>query len=332
MENNFINSKQNDYFSSLRGLDLQELLVQVQNYFLEYRDKLNLSNDTTIGVEIEYEGVSKKNVDNYVQNNLTGWNSKRDGSLSYGGEITSPIMKDKIKYWQELKKICDYLSKKNADTLHNAGGHIHIGANLLGDDVDAWRQFAKLYIAYENILFRFYYGDKMSGRKKIIKYAKPTADILYYRLDQINEARYMYQMGWALRNHDRYLAINFENVDFNEPNYTYGKNTIEFRGPNASTDAVIIQNNINAFAKMLISSKSKIMDEDFLDYKLDKEFVPYENNEYLYNEVNLKNALEFVDLVFDNNKDKIYFLRQYIKNFEENYGIKTAVMAKKFVK
>ena len=27
-------------------------------------------------------------------------------------------------------------------------------------------------------------------------------------------------------------------------------------------------------------------------------------------------ALEFVDLIFDNNMDKIYFLRQYLKSFE----------------
>lgn len=50
------------------------------------------------------------------------------------------------------------------------------------------------------------------------------------------------------------------------------------------------------------------------------------------NTVCLKNISEFLDLVFDNNLDKIYFLRQYLKDFQENYGIKTAVRAKKFVK
>ena len=51
-----------------------------------------------------------------------------------------------------------------------------------------------------------------------------------------------------------------------------------------------------------------------------------------YSEVNIEEALEFVDLVFDNDLDKVYFLRQYIKNYEENFKINKAVMAKTFVK
>ena len=47
---------------------------------------------------------------------------------------------------------------------------------------------------------------------------------------------------------------------------------------------------------------------------------------------NIEEALEFVDLVFDNDLDKVYFLRQYIKNYEENFKINKAVMAKRFVK
>ena len=34
------------------------------------------------------------------------------------------------------------------------------------------------------------------------------------------------------------------------------------------------------------------------------------------NKIYIDDALEFVDLIFDNNMDKIYFLRQYIKSFE----------------
>ena len=51
-----------------------------------------------------------------------------------------------------------------------------------------------------------------------------------------------------------------------------------------------------------------------------------------YSEVNIEEALEFVDLVFDNDLDKVYFLRQYIKNYEENFKTNKAVMAKRFVK
>ena len=79
---------------------------------------------------------------------------------------------------------------------------------------------------------------------------------------------------------------------------------------------------------MLVSSKDKVMDEEFLDYKLKHEFHPYLGNEYLYNNVNLKNALEFVDLVFNNNLDKVYFLRQYIKKISRKLWYKNSCKSK----
>jgi len=170
MSKEFICSNRNDPFVLLRGLDLQDLLIQTESYLLKYRDSLNLPANVLFGVEIEYEGVSKKHVDKFIKKKLDDWNSKKDGSLSFGGEITSPVMNDKMEYWKELKMICDYLTKKRADTLHNAGGHIHIGTCVLGADVEAWKQFLKLYTAYESVLFRFLYGDKISGRRKLFKY------------------------------------------------------------------------------------------------------------------------------------------------------------------
>ena len=324
MGSSFITSEKNDDFILLRGRDLQDLLVEVENYFLEYREKINLPSNVTFGVEIEYEGVSRVKTNKFIDKNLKDWISKDDGSLRSGGEVTSPIMKDQVKYWRELKKVCEYLSKKGADTSHNAGGHIHIGASILGEDVEAWKYFLKLYTAYENVLFRFIYGDKISGRSGLVKYAPPTADFIYRLMPVINKAKSEHDIKNVLQI-KRYIALNFDNVGSK-------KNTFEFRSPNASTNAVIWQNNINAVSKMLVSSKDKVLDEEFLDYKLEHEYFPYSENDYLYDVVNLKNVLEFVDLVFDNNLDKIYFLRQYLKNFQDNYGLSLAVKARRFVK
>lgn len=331
MTEKFLDLNKNDNFAFLRGLDLQELLVEIESYFLEYRDALNLSNDVTFGVEIEYEGILKTNTDKYIEKNLRHWSSKCDGSLDSGGEVTSPVMTDNPEYWKELRMICNHLTKRKADTLHNAGGHIHIGTCVLGDDIDAWRQFLKLYIAYENILFRFSYGDKISGREKLQHYARPIAYRLHKCLGIIDNAGNMNHICTAVRL-DKYYALNFGHVDFYDPKSNGCKNTIEFRVPNATTNAIILQNNINAFAKMLVAARDKVMNEDFLDYKLRKENYEYCENKYLYNNVDLKKSLEFVDLVFDNNLDKIYFLRQYLKNFQDNYGIEKAIIAKGFVK
>ncbi len=331
MTEKFLSLNKNDNFAFLRGLDLQELLVETESYFLEYRDNLNLPENVTFGVEIEYEEIKTICMDEYIENNFTRWESKVDLSLDSGGEISSPIMTDKQEYWEELQMICNQLTKEKADTLHKAGGHIHIGACVLGNDVEAWKHFLKLYIIYENVLFRFAYGDKISGRESLLKFAYPVAYKLSKILDEINNAKTISNISSAIIT-DKYDALNLDNVEFDNLTECHYMNTIEFRSPNATTNAVIWQNNINTFAKMLVASKDKVMNEEFLDYKLGKEDYGYYGREHLYNNVDLKNALEFVDLVFDNNLDKIYFLRQYLKNFENNYGLEKAVSAKMFVK
>lgn len=328
MKYTFIDYDKNDTFSSLRGIDLRELLAETENYLLEYRDKLNLPSKLTFGIELEYEKVSKTEVTEFINSSLRGWTSKYDGSLDSGGEINSPIMKDKSENWRALKKICNYLSSVKADTAHNAGGHIHIGVSILDQDIAAWRKFLKLYTAYENVTFRFAYGDKISGRGQIIRYATPVADELYDVMDAIDQASLLSTIRKKLPD-ARNRALNFNNVYFDK---TEAKNTLEFRCPNATTNEVVWQNNINTFANMLVVCGDKVVDEEFLDYKLNNEYLSYGSNRCLYNEINLKNALEFVDLVFDNNLDKVYFLRQYLRDFQENYGLKGAVKAKRFVK
>ena len=75
---------------------------------------------------------------------------KKDSSLVNGGEVQSPKMIDDKECWAELKQVCDFLTSHNADTSKNAGGHIHIGAHVLGNELNAWKDFIKLYTAYEN--------------------------------------------------------------------------------------------------------------------------------------------------------------------------------------
>ena len=54
---------------------------------------------------------------------------------------------------------------------------------------------------------------------------------------------------------------------------------------------------------------------------IDKRRIKVENiisNISAYSLVYMEQVLEFVDLIFDNNLDKIYFLRQYLKSFKTN--------------
>ncbi len=331
----FLDSNRNDRFSEFRGVDLQELLVEIENFYLDYRETLHLPTDVSFGVEIEYERLSRKAVQKYIAKNLPTWLSKEDISVSTGGEINSRILHDDLASWKELRLVCEYLKRKHPNTEYKAGGHIHIGAHILKNTED-WKDFLLLYIAYEDILTRFLYGDKINARKTIQIFAPPIRDMLYNNLQDIINAPNIYgiksNVPWNLQ----YFAISFNNVQWAAVGTGFDariKNTLEFRSPNATIEEVVLQNNIHALSKCVLVANQRNVDREFLIYKLEHEKLLSSENEYaLYDVVNLKNALEFVDCVFDNNLDKVYFLRQYIKDFQEKRKSNIAIKSKRFIK
>lgn len=329
----FLNPYDNDMFSEFRGLDLLGLIKNIENTTLIYRDSLNLPYDITFGVEIEYENLKKEIVDKYVSKNLKDWKSKTDRSVVEGGEVVSPILTDTKTTWENLKKICDFLKKRSLIYEDTTGGHVHVSENTLANDVDSWRLLLKTYAIYENILFRFGYNDRIKGREEITDYAEDISKRIYKFLPKLDKNNWIYNFTEEF-GIDKYLSLNLRRVKFYDNEVNKKGNTLEFRFPNATFEEVIWQNNVNTFTKMMLSSKNKTIDEDFLNYKLKNNEIAFKYGLCSYSEVDLRNALEFVDLVFDNNLDKIYFLRQYLKNFSSSYNLESVnnVKVKRFVK
>lgn len=328
MNNSFINN--NNELSSFNKEDLNYLFNLLSNMLIEYRISLNLPSFVTFGVEIEYEALYHTFVDKYVKNNLLNWESKDDRSLYFGGEVTSPVMIDKKEYWLELKKICDYLKKNNANVRRNAGGHVHIGVNIFNNDLSLWTNFIKLYVSYEHILYRFGYGECISSRKHLDTYAKFVGSELFKKIKLIENTNSMYDLEFILNNEDKkFDGINFKHVCFNNKE-TYRFNTIEFRFPNGTKNEVIWQNNINTFSKMMLAISEEKINPKFLDYKLRQNQEKLAINNIKTNYIYLEDALEFADLVFDNNLDKLYFLKQYFKNFDYVLNNRHSLLTKSF--
>ena len=84
-------------------------------------------------------------------------------------------------------------------------------------------------------------------------------------------------------------------------------NTIEFRSPNGTSKAIVWQNNVNTLVKFLLSFTREEIDEEYLDYRLLNE--PSTTSCF-------EDTLQFIDMIFENNQDKIYFLKQYMKEFQ----------------
>lgn len=311
----YIKPNDNDKISEMKGFDLQDLLLYLDEYYLTLREEIGLSKEVTIGLELELEYVMEKRIKASLWDSGLNhkWKHTHDTTLINGMEIDSPILTDSKRSWEELKTICSIVTPYSQIGTCS-GGHIHIGAQVLGDNIDSWVNFAGLWSAYENIIFRFCYGDYLTGRSSILDFAAPIAEdarISYEDLKKISELSF----DAVLREFrsSKYKAVNFNHVRSNN-RFAIG-NTIEFRCPNGSVDPVIWQNNVNLFAKLLRYCKSDNFDEDIINRRW-AELSSQEIDIDLYDEIFLPQALELCDLIFDNNLDKVYFLRQYLKSFQ----------------
>lgn len=339
MDNNtdilkFINPSDNDKLSNMNEKDLYELILLLDEYYLELRDNIGLGECVTFGTEIEVEDTNINFVKELVSRlslNIAEWEVKPDESLTSGAEITSPILNDTKDSWTDLLKITDLLNPISRIG-NNSGGHIHIGSQVLGTKSISMQHFLKIWAVYENIIFRYTFGEYLSGRPKIAETASPiSSQILNYMyiyrdldVEEVNK-----KIISSLRE-TKCNAVNLRRFyTFNIDGKFIEGNTIEFRCPNGSLDPVIWQNNINLFARILLYSKRENFDEDII---LKRKGIILSQNigKQDYYKIYLEQALELVDLIFPTNIEKLYFLKQYLKSYQVSDEYKKGrVMTKK---
>ncbi len=325
---NYIKPNENNQFSTMSMDELHVLFKLLNDYYLDLRGKLNFKSIVTFGLEIEFEHAETSNIHYQLYHKFSDddWHMKDDISLVEGAEITSPILRDSKETWRDLSNVC-YIINKSATIDNKSGGHIHVGTQVLGDDKKAWLNFLKLWATYENIIYRFSYGEFATSRVGIMNYADMMADKF------INDYHHFVDSSIDLCDilnviaKNRNQAVNFGNVDDMQFGHFDLGNTIEFRCPNGTLNPIIWQNNVNLFVNLLLYSRSKLYNNGIIDSRM---ATPIDRTLSAYNEIYLEQALEFCDMIFHNNLDKIYFLKQYIKSFE--VGNRPLVKAKKFTK
>ena len=296
---------------------LQELIILLNSYYLELRNQLDLPSSITFGLELEFEhAIRKKIQDGLKEASLDkNWKLVGDISLDEGAEINSPILTDNEKSWQDLEQVCSIVSPF-AEIFENSAGHIHVGSQALGNDKEAWLHFLRIWSSYENILYRFSYGEYLTGRPSMSEYAFPIGELIDNKWKRFQEESYRLSLLLTYLSMDRDNAVNFSNVDITSLNQFMEKNTLEFRCPNGSLNPVIWQNNVNLFTKLLVYAKdTSHYNEDTVEarHQLNhKRFMNLKGYDGIY----LEQAVEFADLIFTNNLDKMYFLKQYLKSLE----------------
>lgn len=301
--------------------------VRLIEGFKPYERKAGLlAKSQTFGVEIEFENIDYQDymVLKYSRlhtRQFRSWDIIDDLSLpdirgrSFGLEAVSPILKDKRFYWEELKEMCEFL-KHYGSIGASSGAHIHFGAKYLKGKKENWERFFLLWSAYEDVLYRFSYGDYENARTDIALYAEPISEKFYFYYDLLghiaNEKFIIENYGHTMTDayNPKFVAVNISNAKTNGKN----KNTIEFRTPNGTLNFNTWQNNINTFSHLLEYARDKNYDLDLVKARYEYNKENKINNIKTYNSINLESALELSDLLFSKNEDKIFFLKQYLKD------------------
>lgn len=310
-------------FSKLDRYKQIVLISELDKLKLEYRKKLNFDENLTFGVEIEYgnaksnkvERVLKKFSENPEYGYYGKWNFTNDPNFTkfkdgviYGGEVKTPIFSNDEEKFEELKIMCDKLNKFNAIIDDRMGLHIHVSKDIFSMDEIKLIKFLKMYAVYEHIIYKFGYNGKYP-REVLESYAYPIRKTI---LDIINSNSLTLNFNHIVHNLNERLLSKESGVNFaNLENGILSTNTVEFRMCNGTIDPIVIQNEINLFCNLLLKIKSDNYDIDYIDYRFDK---LYSSNIGLdeYKKIYMDDALEFSDIVFDDDTDKKYFLKQYL--------------------
>ncbi len=307
-------------FSKLSKIDLEDLLFKLKNYSLRYRKSLNVVEQVSFGIELEFEDILLYYVlREFKQNDvLANWFVHEDKSCSYkidgfsvGGEVSSPILHDQLQCWEDISKALFVLKKLGAHSTDKTSLHVHVGSQIFGEEIINLVRFIKVWCVFEHVIYKFCYGKSSSFRPYIRNFAHPIADATKLKCKYI--PNYLENMILPKGFHyDKKWGINFNNYHYLSSEEELN-NTIEIRVANGSLERNIIQNTINLYLKLMLYASSDRYDALLID-RLFQKLKPKDLEEY--DLIYLKDALILCDLIFDTSLDKINFLKQYIKKDE----------------
>lgn len=302
------------------NLNTRDIIGNALNNSFKLQPTIGLDKKYTFGIEIEFESAPLDSI-----TDIENWKlidevfiSKSIDNKVCGGELISPIFVDNEETWIDISNKCKKLNMNGATTSNYTGGHIHIGSQILGEDSNSVKNFLNMWELFENIIYHFAYGYSDKDRLGIGFYANPIGKkIMTTRTSKDGFNKFKNYYHWInYFKQDKFQkrgGVSFKN--FKGINAEDG-NTIEIRCPNGTLDPIIWQNNINFFTRLLLAASSNNFDLELIEYLLKKK----PRNEYElknFKKENLDMAFVLCDMIYDNDIDKLIFLKQYLKIFTE---------------
>ncbi len=292
-------------------MTLNEYRKILKNEVINYRSDIKIPSNVTFGIEIEYENVVKDTISyflkeiEYYNPKFTGWINEQEPDISeynkdgdvINGEISSPILKNNLKTWKELKIVLELLDRNSAITTEKCGGHVNIGAQIFEGNVNYFRNFILLWTLYNKEIYMFSSGEYSKVRPDLNSIIKTTASLFKKNIGKIliSSDNFIYYLSNILKivpnkSYDIHLS------DIVSTKYR-PNNVIEFRVPNGTLKEEIWQNYINFFVKFILACKN--------DLDIEKILYKIKNDEH--------SLIELSDFVFSDDTDKENFLIQALK-------------------
>lgn len=268
-------------------------------------------------------------------------------------EIITPVLTDTTTNWSNFYEMYSLLSDTGATIAGNTSSHLHIGSHKINTP-EKLSLLLKTLVVFEPIIFKFGYGYDNEPRiflqarpDRSVFSPMMTPKRVRAFTDVLD--KYNYKCPGAMNGHFKdFIAselrfrpvFTFKDFDFNKLQYGIaGDNPspsdhFEVRCFNGTLSPEIAQNNINLITKIVVAVIEGTIDKKYVlteyeKYKkkrynfdrfccmLDEEKEIPQYNRLLngFSKVKMEKALRLADMIFDNELDKCYFLKQYLKLF-----------------
>lgn len=278
---------------------------KLENVLMDY----DVDTRITFGLELECLTENYKEILK-CENILKNWKITQDASVKKGVEIISPVLSYDQESIKELKYVCEMLARNNFSVDSTCGGHVHLGFDYF-EDVNEYAIFLTLYSRIENLLYIIGNRSGTTTRDGFSEFATFLNDDTLNIVNNINYAKFNSMDSYVDlikgTQYHKFYGLNLTNIGNKE------KNTIEFRFPNGELDFNEIIHNVKLFAKLFEVSKE-------ITYTRDKKLLSLYRD--IISSYDMYMQIEnLLDLLFDNDLDKEFYMDRYEQNVELNYYI-----------
>ena len=336
----------------LKKEELSSLLTNISNMPLNYRNKLNIREDILFGNEIEVNNLDEEKAgmivdilnNRYLYDSYDYFYNPEENTCD--AEIATPPLNNTEFNWKLLNKAYDMIASNGAKISNNTSSHIHISSNLI-NTTDKLTTLLKIIYTFEDIIFKFGYGYENKPRKYILADSQPifasllNPEYITSYIKSLDTSKDLKNNLIHLKTHNRLDYVNFKYFNIDKfIDFKKSKDHIEFRNFNGTLYPEIAQNNINLVANIIESIIDNRINLKLLDklYKAElfkrsdtsliinnavfhayvEDFDKYNMIVNSYSNPNINKAIIFSDMIYKEDIDKLYFLKQYLKLFHRN--------------